>query len=109
MGALHVEGDAEVKLTLTLPIPPSTNHLYKTIWMHGRARRAKTTEAKAYAEAVGLVILTQSGPVRMRPPIRIDGVLYGPDWTGIDIDNLKLLKDALARAVGVDDRRLVHD
>ena len=104
-----------MKIELMLPIPPSTNHLYKTIMMPAKTtgqlvpRRAKTDDAKLYVEWVRLGIIAKYGVITMRAPVKIVGVLYGPDWRIVDLDNKKILYDSLGKWLGFDDRYLIEE
>jgi hypothetical protein len=104
-----------MRVSLILPIPPSTNNLYSTVMMYSKAqhrlvpRRVKSADAREYAEWVRLAVIAQYGLVKLVPPIRIDGILYTPNWNAPDVDNNKVLGDALAQALGYNDNRVVHN
>lgn len=93
-----------VRLELDM-LPPSVNHLYKST---GGGRRALTDEALTFR---GLVAVTLHG--QPKPPEGAELVLsvwltYG-NKRRQDADNrLKALSDALALALGYDDRRVME-
>jgi Holliday junction resolvase RusA-like endonuclease len=96
-------------ITLTLPLPPGTNNLYATVWRRGKAYRVKSQAAREYEEWVALAVAAKYGTVKLKVPYRVVGVLYMPDWTGIDVDSLKALLDSLAKACGVNDKRQIRN
>jgi crossover junction endodeoxyribonuclease RusA len=104
---------ARASYRLTLPLPPSTNHLYKTVVLRkadgGRIiRRAKTKAAVEYERTVGLLVLGARLPDLAGYGLRLDVHLYFPDKRRHDVDNIKALIDALFTALGRDDSDLLE-
>ncbi len=94
----HQRGE-QVVLWATLPLPPSVNHLYR----RSRGRVVLVEEARTYRDTVAVVL---AGAPRPAPTTSwaIEAQLVLPLRTG-DIDNrLKVLLDAVATALEVDDR-----
>jgi crossover junction endodeoxyribonuclease RusA len=90
-------------IRLTLPYPPSTNHLYATF----RGRRIPSRECKEFKAAVADACLF----ARVRPlsgPVRVTINLYRPRRSG-DLDNAtKALLDSLTTFAYTDDRQVVE-
>lgn len=96
------------KLTVIIPtLPPTVNHLYKSI---GKGRKALTDEALAFRQYVSAEVRTTARMTGWQLP---DGPLefhlfltYG-DRRNTDIDNrVKSAIDALAIAIGFNDARI---
>ncbi|MBX6770870.1 MAG: RusA family crossover junction endodeoxyribonuclease [Chloroflexi bacterium] len=89
------------RLTATLPLPPSVNHLYARF-----ADRVVLTDAGlAYHDEVAVTLRGQTVPPDVR--FRVTIHLHFPDRRRRDLDNaLKLLLDAVSRALGFDDSRI---
>lgn len=91
--------------------PPSWNHAYKDVYItrNGvRTRaRAKTAEAVDYQVAVNLLVKSAK-PVGWTAGEQVR-LIYDMNFKrDRDADNaLKLLNDAIARALGVDDKRFL--
>ena len=95
------------RLSLTLPWPPSTNHLYATV----NGRRVKTKAARDYAVAVGqrVVIALATGGTIPSPPYAIFVHGYRPDARRRDLSNLiKCFEDALFDAIDQDDCQVTY-
>ncbi len=98
---------------LVLPAPPSTNHLYqpaprrnsKGAYYVGRELRP---EVRSYRELVQMVVLTKGRPhIPETGPLRLTLRLWVKRER--DLDNaFKCLQDALAIALGFDDKRIVE-
>jgi len=92
------------QVTLLLPLPPSTNHLYV------RRRDGRVTLAprvRAYREQVWASLVGQvpSIPAMARLAITLD--LAVDHWTRLDLDNaLKLVIDAVCDCLRVNDAYL---
>lgn len=93
---------------LTLPYPPTENHLYPT---GTDGRRHLSAAGKAYHRLVGQAVLTQWPQYAMRPlaaPVALSLCITRPDRRRRDLLNLpKCLADALKTAgVWVDDSQI---
>lgn len=88
---------------LILPYPPTLN----TIWRHVGNRTLKSAEGRAYDERVGALVrmaVLQMGSWPLCPPYKAQLVLFPPDRRRRDISNtVKVLEDAVWRAIGQDD------
>ncbi len=98
-------------VTLTLPWPPTTNHLYANVNGH----RVKSARGRAYMDAVGVLVGQQARPWPLVPPYRLTITLHAPAGTGrYDVANReKALCDGIFRAIKqddslIDDLRLVR-
>ena len=80
-------------ITLRLPFPESTNHLYATV--HGR--RILSAQGKAYKEEVGwLVRSAWGGQPALRGSVALAFEVHCPDRRRRDLDNLlKIMQDGL--------------
>lgn len=86
--------------TLTLPYPPTLNHLYKNV---RRGGRVKTPEYKQWRDAAVAVVRAQR-PAKVNGSYRLTILLDRPDLRARDIDNTtKALSDALKLAEVIDD------
>ncbi len=93
-------------LTLTLPVPPSANHLWRNL--HGATLLSKA--ARTYRKVVGEAVLIR-GPGVSLPltgRLRLTLVLTAPDRRRRDLDNcIKPIQDALTHAgVWLDDEQI---
>jgi Holliday junction resolvase RusA-like endonuclease len=95
-------------LRFTIPAaPPSWNHAYRIARVNRHLTLVKTPQAKAYQEMVELIVKT-ARPSRWECPKEVFVVYRLALKRSMDSDNtLKLLNDAIARALGVDDRRFL--
>lgn len=97
-------------MRLTLPYPPSTNHLYRNARArNGKTIRVKTQAAKAYqANAAKHVVawaLEFGEPPR--PPYRLTIMLYPPSARRIDVSNgIKCLEDGIFAGLSKNDREV---
>lgn len=96
-----------MKLSITLPLPPSTNNLYNT--QHGH--RVLSKQGQAYRAEAGWLIKSAATklPWRTRPGQRyaLELVLYWPDQRRRDLSNaIKCLEDTAADVLGFDDCRI---
>lgn len=95
--------DQRYSLWLTLPYPPSTNHLYRVF----QGRAIKSAEGRAYFERVREEVwmtLTMRGGIRPPKPLRLTVELHPPDARRRDADGpIKCLQDAVFAGLGVDD------
>lgn len=113
----------EIAILSGFPLPPSTNHLYKTIVIRGRSRRAKSKEYKAYEHAVKVWMMTHHHELQLARALT---TMAGPGrFIHLDLDfkfhrsrilckdgkpkrldtsnRLKALEDALSLILGIDD------
>lgn len=93
-------------VTFTLPMPPSTNALYRNVPGKGRV---KTSDYKAWIKDAGWQMKLQSSPL---PLPRLDGPLELrislPASSRIDIDNIKALPDLLKKMGAIDDDKQIR-
>ena len=95
-------------MTITLPLPPSTNNLYATV----RGRRVLSAKATQYKRDVGMIILQSSHRLRLherrysdQDPFRLTAHIYFKTPRKRDLDGaIKILQDAIFEALGRDDR-----
>lgn len=103
-------------ITLTFPtLPPPTNHAYRIVTIRGHGTLALSPAAKAWKQQAVLLAQTQcnaQSPLMYagRPAqyLCIDWTFQHPailrrDWDGC----VKLAQDIIARAVGLNDNRVV--
>ena len=108
--ARPAEAPALARLVVAgLPIPPSLNNAYTTGRGHGR--RVLTDEGRAFKAQAGRLIAhaaaAQGFEVAPRAPLRI-GLRFWFARNNRDGSNaVKLLEDAAAEVLGVDDRYVV--
>lgn len=102
--------DDEPAIRLTLPVPPSTNNLYRS------GPRYKTDEYKRWIteSAYGVMIQTMDAPKRLLVTERLRVVIEAPFSRRRDIENIKPVMDLIA-SLGlirndnqVDDLRIVR-
>lgn len=96
------------KLTLTLPIPPSTNNAYAN--NHKTKGRSLTPKGRAYkADTLWLAYTGGARTFAASPPYSLTIVFYFPDIKKRDVANFeKLLTDTLMGAINSDDQH-IHD
>lgn len=101
-------------ISLTLPFPPSVNHLYEPKKINGKNTIGKSAKAKAYEKECWYA-LGQQGyyPNMMNRRSVPDGPLtmmvtyYVPDRRKRDLDNLqKAALDLISSALGFDDSEI---
>ncbi len=93
-------------IKITVPWPPSVNHYYKP--RRGSiGGRVVTREGKAYQNTVKVIALNHR--LRMvKGAVRVDRVLYCPDWRMRDEDNiLKALYDSITKAGLIEDDSMI--
>ncbi len=95
-------------MLLTLPYPPSTNHLYRNARArNGKTIRVKTQAAKAYQTNAQRHVAAWSlefGAAPL-PPYRLTIALYPPTARRIDVSNgIKCLEDGVFLGLGRNDR-----
>jgi len=98
-----------IQLDVTLPMPPSTNQVYR------RAKQGKlfmTAEGRLFKEAAGLMLSVAAHRIRgntfhVGQRFALTLRLHFADDRRCDLDNrIKLVQDALADALGFDDRHI---
>lgn len=100
-------GQHEPVLHLSVPMPPSTNHLYATV----NGRRVKTREAREYAQVVSTQVWLW---IRMfgdppDPPYRLTIVLHPPSRRRLDVSNsIKCLEDGVFDGLESNDREVIE-
>lgn len=84
------------RLNMTLPYPPSGNHM----WKHTRqGKHYLTDRARSYYADVGMATYHQQAVIGIDQPIQVQCVLYPPDKRRRDMDNAwKVISDALTKA-----------
>ena len=107
LGASHGLGKP---LRLTLPVPPSTNHLYVTV----HKRRVLSAEGRKYKKYVGQRVPAYRQGLEDNQWLVLTLTFYVPLYNGKkakhakkqwDVTNrVKALEDAICEALGVDDR-----
>lgn len=98
--AWWVETVAETVISATLPVPPSVNHQYR----RGRGRVVLDDQVLLFRDIVALTLAPAPRPA----PETLLAIEAQVVWARGDLDNVaKALLDALARALGVDDRQVV--
>lgn len=91
-------------LSVTLPLPPSTNNLYRTVTSKGKTFRVKSTEYKKWEREAGVGDWPGPYPHGTKWSLYID--LGQMPYTR-DIDNCaKAIIDLLAEKTRLADRRL---
>lgn len=94
-------------LSITVPLPPSTNALYATV----NGRRVKTRTAREYTEVVRqrVWLWEKLGGVKPRGPYRLTILLYPASNRRLDVSNsVKCLEDAVFAALQQNDKA-VHE
>lgn len=83
-------------LSLTIPYPPSGNHM----WKHTRqGKHYLTAEARSYYELVKAAVFQQGRLVNIDQPVEVACALYPPDKRRRDMDNAwKVIGDSLTKA-----------
>ena len=96
-------------MTLTLPIPPTANHLHTV----SRGRKIKSQAARAYAHEVGwlitdyLVSHRQAWKPTPNDRLRVDALIYPKDRRKFDIANReKALLDSVFACLDADDSQV---
>jgi len=91
-------------LTLTLPVPPSSNRYWR-IW---RGKAVKTAEARAYRDRVAVLAHQQGVHGLLRGPVAVTVRWFRAAHMG-DLDNrLKVALDSLNGVAWADDRQIVE-
>ena len=88
---------------LSLPYPPSVNHLWRHVVIRGAVRTLLSADGRKYKDAVRAKVYTQIGfdvsPFSGRLAVAL--IVYPPDRRRRDIDNVfKVLGDALSPEKG---------
>ncbi len=85
--------EPQSKFTVTLPLPPSTNHLFATV----RGRRVKSKAYKAWLAEVAPLLVELRRPKTL--PAEIHATVFGKVNANRDLDNLmKPLGDSIVLA-----------
>jgi Holliday junction resolvase RusA-like endonuclease len=102
------------RMLLTLPFPPTLNHMFPTIiTKSGKPRRIKSKAAKDYAKAVSDRVGLWSNAHQQQPPAAPYALslrVYPPaDGRKHDLTNcFKAPEDALMQAIGGDDNDVLR-
>ena len=93
------------RFTLTVPLPPTTNHIYRAT---KAGRVYMTKEARRYKTSVGLMARAKHWDYPAGARLAVGLVLHFPHGKQhLDLDNrLKLLLDSCAAALGLNDSAL---
>lgn len=82
-------------IELSLPYPPSVNHLYATV----RGRRVLSKKGREYKSSIAELVALQKHAPELKGDIGVMIDLYPPDRRRRDIDNpVKPLLDALTKS-----------
>ncbi|MBU3554842.1 RusA family crossover junction endodeoxyribonuclease [Polynucleobacter sp. UB-Piko-W3] len=86
---------AMINVNLTLPFPPSGNHMYK----HTRqGHHYLTPIAREYYKSVALIVHRHCGSLELATPLEVTCTLFPPDKRRRDLDNAwKVVGDALTK------------
>ena len=98
---LRRHGEGVMRWELEVPIPPSTNQLYRNV---SRKGRVKTTKYKAWLKEALWVI--KAGIPVLEPPVQVGVTIYGGKGFSVqsDISNrVKALEDALVETGRIPD------
>lgn len=95
------------RLSVVLPIPPSTNHLYATV----RGRRVLSEAGRNYHSDAGWLVKEAAGLIgwetREDQRYQLELTLYWPNSLRRDLSNaIKCLEDAAVSALNFDDSRI---
>lgn len=98
-----------MRLTIATDLPPTTNNAYRDFIVEGRVRRALTGDGKAFKAATGLRANAAASKAGWRyeqgQRLGLHLALVFPNNARADISNrIKLVEDAVAEALGFDDR-----
>jgi len=88
-------------MTLTLPYPPSVNHLYASV----NGRKVLSRQGREYKATAG-AIAVRSGIAKLAGPVAVKVDVYRPRRAG-DLDNsLKAILDSLKGIAWNDDKQV---
>lgn len=101
-------------ISLTLPFPPSVNHLYEPRKINGRTKIVKTAKANVFEQECWFVLAKQGYYSNMMDrrsvpdgPLTVMLTYYVPDRRKRDLDNLqKAALDLISKALGFDDSEI---
>lgn len=95
-------------VTIILPLPPSTNHLFRNATS---GRRPKTAEYRAWIKEAGWRLLQQR-PIKIKGPVELEFWFAEPkDGRTMDLSNrLKAVEDLLVthRVIEADHNKIVR-
>lgn len=93
-------------LNMTLPYPPSGNHM----WKHTKGgNHYLTTQARDYYADVRMAVWEQGRHVNIDKHISVQCIFYPPDKRRRDLDNAwKVISDALTKANVWQDDHLIR-
>jgi crossover junction endodeoxyribonuclease RusA len=99
-----VEGGEPVSATvLTLPVPPSTNHLYRNVRGKGRVLNK---DGRAYKETARMVAMGARLPL-LQGDVLLTMTVYFPNRRRRDLSNcLKVIEDSLSGVAYRDDSQV---
>ena len=93
-------------MMISLPYPPSGNHM----WKHtNKGKHYLTTKARDYYADVGMATYHQKAVIGIDQPMRVQCLLYPPDKRRRDMDNAwKVIADSLTKAGVWEDDALIR-
>ncbi|MBC8140818.1 MAG: RusA family crossover junction endodeoxyribonuclease [Armatimonadetes bacterium] len=93
-------------IKLTLPYPPTANHLKTALVIRGRARMVKSATARNYAAEVAAIVQAANIQPITDGDIELLIVVYRPRKVG-DLDNcIKIIQDSMKGGVFADDKQI---
>lgn len=94
------------RMNITLPYPPSGNHM----WKHTKGgSHYLTTKARDYYADVRLAVWQQGKHINIDQHVSVQCIFYPPDNRRRDLDNAwKVISDALTRANVWQDDHLIR-
>lgn len=102
-----------VSIRVSFPLPPTTNNLYFSIkTKSGTSRRVLTSQARTWKEKAAQVVADAAAApgwtLGQKQPYRVEISFSATRPFSWDLDGrLKLLLDAIAAGLGVDDRYII--
>ena len=112
---LGTSRDLSKPLRLTLPVPPSTNHLYSNVFGRGRILKAEGRKYKAYVQQR---VPSYRGDLEDNQWLTLSLTFYVPLYNAktakhakklFDVSNrVKVLEDAICEGLGIDDRAVIR-
>lgn len=94
-----------------LPMPPTTNNAYASVWVKGKMRRVKTAKSSNYAYQVATYLWSQgylAGCAKgWDGPVAVEATFWFGRRGKVDLANReKIMMDAVCKHIGIDDSRI---